>query len=624
MLRQVLDHARHPLYIYLSLMFAKINYVRSVLMDGWSLSSSLLIELPVFLLMFGLLEIVLHDRNRLREVVYFSCNSLFSFVMFAIILYYQYFGGLVTYTSLFELNQAGEVGDSIKSLIKPQYWLLFIDLPLLAIWHGFRFGKLRHTTFKLRIRSKIGVMLLVAAFSLSVWNAWTSLGSTVNELKRAEGMGLLTYQAYAVYSDVKRQLLPSEAVSMNEVRKIKQIKKQKNPQLEGIAKDSDVIVVQLESVQAFLIGLKVDGREVTPNLNRLLKESYYFDRFFQQIARGNTSDAEFVTNTSIYPSHVQSTAKQVAGLVVPSLPRMLQSQGYEAITLHTNDVQFWSRNTMYPALGFDRYYDKAYFGEEDIVEFGASDEVLYEKSVDALLEYKQQGKKIYANLIAMSSHNPFMLPEDKDPMPIPAHLEGTLLGHYIQSCNYADRAFGQLIERMKEEGLWDNTLLVVYGDHFGFPDSAPEAELQAAADLLDIPAYTKAQMFNIPLIIRVPGQEEGEVLHQVGSKLDTLPTVANLLGLSLDDYVIFGQDLFNYEHNLIAQRVYLPTGSFINDEVMFIPGKGFDDGTFIPLDPSKEVSNTEQYRADFDRVLRLLELSDAYLNSLPSVNDELY
>lgn len=72
---------------------------------------------------------------------------------------------------------------------------------------------------------------------------------------------------------------------------------------------------------------------------------------------------------------------------LPSLPKLLQAQGYDTATFHTNEVDFWNRGELYSALGFNRYYDKTYFGEEDTVFYGASDEVLYEKPLQSWQEW---------------------------------------------------------------------------------------------------------------------------------------------------------------------------------------------------------------------------------------------
>lgn len=304
------------------------------------------------------------------------------------------------------------------------------------------------------------------------------------------------------------------------------------------------------------------------------------------------------------------------------MPRYLSPLGYESVTMHTNDVAFWDRDDMYAALGFDRFYDKQYFGEEDFLLFGATDEVLYEKSLPIFAEMKQRQSKIYANLIAMSSHSPFLIPESKHPFPLPSHLEDRIIGRYIQATHYADEALGQFIQGLKDYGLWDNATLVIYGDHFGFSIQNDEEELQLAAELLGLEKYTQVEMFNVPLLIRVAGHDEAYVAQTVGGQVDILPTLSNLLGLNMEGRIYFGQDLLNHHSNLIPLRVYSPTGSFINDDMLFVPGEGFADGWAIPLVDRTQQLDLSPYENDFERALQLIELSDQYLHNLPLIEQE--
>lgn len=612
-----------PWLLFLLLFWSKLAFARSILVGG-SLWESLIIELPVLIMTIIVVEWIWQNKPRLKHITYVLLDVLLSLILFALIVYFQYFNTLATYTSLFDLNQAGDVSDSIATLIKPHYYWLFADLPLLAVgifvWMLMR-KRGTMTSYTIRWRNRYGVAAMFIALIISLLNVLQAVGGgTLNEMVKARNMGLITYQAYAAYSDIKRMIVPNDqTITPRSIRNAKGISYLREAAWHGAAADKDVYVVQMESFNDFVIGLRVNGREVTPNLNALLEESFYWDRFFQQIGKGNTSDAEFVMNTSLYPLGTIAMSRQVAGYEVPSLPRLLDPHGYESVTLHTNDAVFWDRDKMYPALGFDAYYDKSFFGEEDFVHFGASDEVLYRKSIDVFKEIKSRGNRIYANLITMTNHSPFTLPEDKQLLKLPARLQDTFLGDFLMSVHYADHAFGVWIEEMQTHGLWDEAMVVIYGDHFGLAESAPPEDLAAAAELIGIPSYNKAEMFNVPLIIRVPGLEQGEIRHNVGGQIDILPTIMNLLGISYEDLIIFGQDLLNHESNLIGQRTYLPSGSFINDHVIFIPGAGIEDGTWIPIDhdDSAIASSAEHYADDYHRALRILGMSDAYIHNLP-------
>ncbi len=389
------------------------------------------------------------------------------------------------------------------------------------------------------------------------------------------------------------------------------------PDFFGSAQGMNLIVVQMESFQNFPINLTLNGQEVTPVLNKLAKEGFYFPHVFQQIGPGNTSDAEFMSNTSIYPTAAAAMSTSFGDRQLPSLPRLLQGHGYVANTFHINNVTFWDRNKLYPALHFDKYYDKPYYTNDHFNDFGASDEEMYRVGVEKLAEIKAQSKPFYAQFVTTSSHSPFVVPQDRRHIQLPADMEGTMLGNYIQAVNYTDYAIGTLIDRLKQAGLWDNTMLVFYGDHFGLqPNDVSAGEIR---EKLGIAYDERISRFNIPLIVHVPGAKSGQVVERTGGQVDILPTIANLLGVSLADegFTALGQDLLNIDRNVIGMRYYLPTGSFFNDEVMFVPGQGFDDGTAVSLKTLQPVTDISPYRGDYDYVTELMKLSDEYVKLLP-------
>lgn len=164
----------------------------------------------------------------------------------------------------------------------------------------------------------------------------------------------------------------------------------------------------------------------------------------------------------------------------------------------------------------------------------------------------------------MSAHHPFNIPENKVRFELPERYRDTLVGQYIQAQNYADYAVGQLIDRLKQQGLWDNTMLVIYGDHLGLPIySLTDHEKKLMTEIYGR-EYQFTEMLNIPLIVAAPEVTEPKTFPQTGGQVDVFPTLANLLGVSLKGHIHFGQDLLNNTGNVLPQRYYLPSGSFVN------------------------------------------------------------
>ncbi|MBW4838118.1 MAG: LTA synthase family protein, partial [Paenibacillaceae bacterium] len=529
----------------------------------------------------------------------------------------------------------------VASLLRPEQFLYFIDLPVLAAVRIFRAGRRRRASRGYRLAGslsfrtdrpraglawKVGVAFVLVV-SLMLSGLYIRLGKSIdNELVRAESVGFFNFQVDAAIRDQEEERMIAEGNLQETAAKVRQLQSNYpyqevaatgEPAYFGAAQGMNLVIVQMESFQNFPINLKLNGQEVTPVLNGLAKEGFYFPHVFQQIGPGNTSDAEFMSNTSIYPTAAEAMSTGYGDRQIPSLPRLLQSQGYVANTFHINKVTFWDRHKMYPALNFDKYYDKPYYTNDHFNNFGASDEEMYRVGVEKLAELQAQNKPFYAQFVTTSSHNPFVVPKDRRHFDLPAEMEDTMLGNYIEAANYTDYAIGKLIDRLKQTGLWGNTMLVFYGDHFGLQEKdVPAKEI---SEKLGIAYDERISRFNIPLIVHIPGQQHGQMVERAGGQVDLLPTVANLLGISLENegFTAFGHDLLNMDRNVVGMRYYLPTGSFFNDEVMFVPGAGFDDGTAVSLDTLQPVANIAPYRSDYDYITQLMKLSDEYVKLLP-------
>jgi lipoteichoic acid synthase len=231
---------------------------------------------------------------------------------------------------------------------------------------------------------------------------------------------------------------------------------------------------------------------------------------------------------------------------------------------------------------------------------------------------KKSKQPFYAMFISMSSHHPYKIPEDKQGLDLPKRYEGTIVGDYLQAQHYTDAALGRFIDKLKAAGLWKNSIFLFYGDHFGLDnDMLNRNERALMQELLGHP-YTDVDRYNIPFIVTIPGVTHGEERNIIGGQLDFLPTLTNLLGIPIENRLVhFGQDLLNTDSNTIGMRYYMPKGSFINEHIIFQPNKNFDDGTAYNIWTGEPVKDYKNYRVDYERVIELENLSDAYILSLP-------
>ncbi|MEK4076276.1 LTA synthase family protein [Paenibacillus sp. FSL M7-0656] len=646
-----------PFIFFTIIMMIKSSLAWIVIFDDIPVWKPLLTELPLIWIGFCLIEWFAAKR---RMWIYLAMNLLLSGIFFAAIMYYKYYGVIVNYHALAQVNQVTSVKSSMFSLLDPYYLFIFADVLIIGgilIRRRIKLGSTERPNripLERRARRRVASVILTLSMILCMLNIYPNRAS-MSELTQAEQMGILGYEAYTIL-DRPDKPVPIAHIDQTDIDQLKQTTELPAIVEQGAASGRNVIMLQLESFQNFLIGLEVDGQEITPNLNQLARQSLYFPNFYQQVGQGNTSDAEFVVNTSFYTPPNGAATTVYADKALPSLPKLMSANGYQTATFHTNDVRFWNRDQLYKALGFDQYYDINYFGTQDSIAFSASDEVLYSKTLDKLESMQSSGDPFYAHIISMSAHHPYTLPKNKVKLTLPERYKDTLPGDYLISQHYADQAVGQLIAGLKERGLWENSLFVLYGDHLGLPIYSLDRDDKVLMKELYGREYTSADMINIPLIISAPGATPGVQLEQIGGQVDILPTIAGLTGVSLKDQLHFGQDLLHEGGNLLPERYYLPSGSVLNDASLFIPAKGYGDGTHYSLAdagrqdegqqqtgvPSEEISKISAEKVpsvfstpnnsevspsrfitkeQYDRALDLAHLSNSYLSQLPDRKD---
>lgn len=601
-----------PFVFFTIIFILKAFLAWGVIFDDLLPWKALLTEIPFAWALFCIIE---RFASKRKLGYYMIVNLLVTAIFFAAIMYFKYYGVIVTYHAAEQVNQVTAVSNSVFSLMDPYYLLIFTDIIILGVY--FFFNKKGRDYKKRKINLHNGTrkysIFFVLSVALCLFNILPNKAS-MNEIKKAQEMGILNYEAYTIFAQEEPELVDSSDITQAAVNKLKGTNTTASSPLHGTAKDKNLIIIQLESFQNFLLGLKLDGQEITPNLNMLMKDSLYFPNFYQMVGQGNTSDAEFVVNTSFYIPPRGAATMSYVNKVLPSLPRLLGDNGYQTATFHTNVVEFWNRGELYDSLGFDHYYDRSFFGEDDVFFFGASDDTLYSKTAEKLKEMDQDEKPFYAQVISMSAHHPFTIPAEKYRMKLPERYEGTFVGDYIRSQNYADDALGHFIEELKASGVWDNSIIMIYGDHMGLPIYSLDNDDKELMREIYGHDYSYADMLNIPLIIHADEDVAPQTFEQVGGEVDIMPTAAGLLGISLDNNLVFGQDLLSTTYNLLPERYYLPSGSFIASSGLLIPGNSYEDNTQYPIYNGKAPAATED---EYNRALRLLQLSHSYITQLP-------
>ena len=322
-----------------------------------------------------------------------------------------------------------------------------------------------------------------------------------------------------------------------------------NRKMFGLAKGRNLIMIHMESIQQFLIDYNYtdnEGRqwEVLPFLNELYHspDSISFSNLFTQVGQGKSSDAELMMETSLFGLHRGAAFVKNADNTYYALPHILRCKaGYTSAAFHGNSGSFWNRNDMYQHLGYEYFFDAGDFmlTEENSTEYGLKDK-LFKQSV-RYFEHLQQP------FTPNSSPCPTIIPFPM--MKTMIHSSGRYIGRFCKRilCHLQlyRSALEEFFNYLKSAGIYENSIIVLYGDHYGISDSRNKT----LAPLLgrDEDSWTEfddAQMKRVPLIIHIPGYGKGFESDIYAGQIDVLPTLLHLLGIDTQPYILMGQDLF--------------------------------------------------------------------------------
>jgi lipoteichoic acid synthase len=521
-------------------------------------------------------------------------NFLMSFLLYANILYYRFFSDYITLPTLTQTKNAGDLGQSIGGLLHSYDLLYFLDTLIIIALVVLKVAKPKASNIT---RPKLALVYLTSfiIFGVNLGLAEADrpqlLTRTFDRNYIVKYLGMYNYQIYdavlTTKSNTQRALADSSDMT-NALNYTKATYAEPNPELFGIAKGRNVIYVHMESLQNFVINYDLNGQEVTPFLNSLTrdKETFYFDNFFHQTSQGKTADAEFLIDNSIFGLPQGTAYSTKARNTYHAAPAILGQKGYTSAVFHGNYKSFWNRDEMYKSQGFDYFFDAEYYSmlDEDVVNYGLKDKPFFKESVPMLETLKQP---FYTKFITLTNHFPFPIDEEEATIE-PATTGNDVVDHYFQTARYSDEALKEFFDYLKQSGLYENSVIILYGDHYGISENHNKAMSQ----ILDkeITDYETAGLQRVPLFIHIPGVEGG-VMHQYGGQVDLFPTLLHLLGMDSRNYLNLGTDLFSQGHK---QHVVFRNGDFVTPTVSSIKGNYYDSSTGEQIEKNEEIIKYEE------------------------------
>ena len=566
--------------------------------------------LPTAMLLIG---IGLFFKGRKSYWIMVIIDFLLSLWLFSNILYYREFSDFLS-TSIIKTSgsTSDNLGKSIAGITKGTDFLVFLDVVIIVLLIAFKVFKIDVRRLKLKISLLIeglAVVLIGTNLTMAQKDRPGLLTRTFDNNYIVKYLGL---NSFAVYDGVKTAQSNAIMAKANhsDLKTVQSYIKKNyiapNPEYYGVAKNKNVLVIHLESFQQFLIDYKWHGKEVTPNLNKLYhaNDTISFDNFFNQVGQGKTSDAEMMLENSIFGLQSGSAMSSYGtSNTFESAPAILgQQAGYTSAVMHGGAGSFWNRDNAYKSFGYDYFMPLSYYQNKKgyYLGYGIKDKLFFDQSIKYIEHLPQP---FYLKMITVTNHYPYDLDKKNQSIDKTDTGDKTVDG-YVQTAHYLDEAIGELMSYLKKSGLEKNTLIMLYGDHYGISGN----HHKASAQLLNKDSFNNfdnLQFQRVPLMFHMPGLKGG-INHTYGGEIDVRPTLFNLLGINDQNMIQFGHSLLaKNAPQIVAQR----NGDFITPKYSKVEGSYYytKSGKRV-THPSKKVK--AQLASISNTVTTELSLSD--------------
>lgn len=280
----------------------------------------------------------------------------------------------------------------------------------------------------------------------------------------------------------------------------------------------NVIFILVESYLSVTSDLIVDGKEITPNLNKLKHDSavYFNSHMRPNVSIGESADGQFIYMAGLLPLHSEITVSKAKRDTIIGLPEQMKKNfpDLKSYTLIPTNPSLWEQQPMTEAYGFDNLYSMIDYQAEIDHE---NDGFLSDGMIFDYASYKDKSiqQPYFSLILTMSMHQPYDAFEkhgfevtDKN---LPQRYK-----NYLNSCHFFDMQIGKYFEELKEKGLYNNSLIIIVSDH----DARPRY-LDMEGKISD----------DIPIYIINGGFNPAEAWDGECNQLDVYTTILDIMGI---------------------------------------------------------------------------------------------
>ncbi|MDW0117347.1 LTA synthase family protein [Sporosarcina thermotolerans] len=586
-----------------------IGYITSFNMKIDNMVQELILFInPLSFLLF-LYGLALFIKSTKRKNIYIISISLItSIIMFSNAVFYRFFSDFITLPLLFQTNNFGDLSSSATANMHFTDIFFFADVIIIALAIKFipqRESALNRRNIGRKLYFVVAATILMVNLALAEAQRPQLLTRSFDRELLVKNIGTYNYHIYDLFiqSKTHAQRALADGSELTEVANyINANYAEPNPKMFGAAEGRNLIIVSMESLQNFVINNKMNEYEITPFLNSLTKDkdTFYFNNFYHQTGLGKTSDSEFILENSLYGRNGGAVFFTNSGNTFNSLSEKLGHNGYFTSVMHANNRSFWNRDIMYQALGTEKFYDVESYeiGEGQAVNWGMKDIPFLEQSVDLMKEMPQP---FATRLITLTNHHPFDL--DEEDMMIPQYDSNSkTVNKYFQAVRYMDEALKIFFDDLKQSGLYDNSIIVMYGDHYGISENHNKA-MGMYMDK-EITPFDNVELQKVPMFIHIPGYGKGKTMDELSGQLDLRPTILHLLGVDTKEDMQMGADVFSPDHEPF---VIFRDGRLVTENNIFTNEVCYDIST-------GEETDNEACEPYVERATTELDYSDLIIN----------
>ena len=435
---------------------------------------------------------------------------LLDILLVANLMYWRTYYTAIPWNSYF---LAGNLADFMGSVYASVRWCdgLFFAMTLGLLFYTSRYGDLRSSRSETRRRAvwfAAGFLIcVVATVGLTF-----ARGGFQRSYEKRNTCATPTFTVFGTlcYEFVKESM-PITPEIHSEIERWLSAASRSYP-VSGVEHKRHCVVILAESFEGWMLERNVEGKEVTPYLNRWLKDSctLYAPRVQTQVRGGRSIDAQLLVNTGLLPIANGAYSIRFPNHRYPSLAKALKQACGEKGRMvgMTSDKRIvWNQQGVAMAFGFDRLYDEKSFTKEERmgVKKRVGDYPFLQQCAEKIAEEiagSGDSSRCFFQLVTYSGHGPFIIPDEYKRISFSPGMP-EVLNNYLTAANYTDYAIGKFIERLQEEGLFDETMIVVTGDHEGLAYLRQSlCETKEGGGLVSPFEYTPFIVINSPVGMR--------------------------------------------------------------------------------------------------------------------------